>query len=61
MDSICQKIAAWIPKRLVYFCTIRLFAYASCGKYGNTDATKLDIITALKRWETKNESYMSEM
>lgn len=51
MDKVCQKIAAWMPKRLVYFCAIRLMAYATCGKYGNTNVSELDIITALKRWE----------
>ena len=54
MDNIYQKIAMWLPKKLVYFCVIRLMAHATCGKYGDTNATELDIMIALKRWETEN-------
>ena len=43
---------AWaVPKRLVYFCGIRLWAYATTGKYSDTVATEVDMDMALKRWE----------
>lgn len=51
--KILLKIAHLIPKCLVYWCAIRLMAHATQGEYGNTDVTKLDIMTALKRWETE--------
>lgn len=51
LDSTYQKIVSRLPKKIVYFCAIRLMAHATCGKYGDTEVPKLDIITALKRWE----------
>ena len=53
-DKILLKIARLMPKCIVKWCAVRLMAHATSGKYGNQDVTKLDIITALKRWETEN-------
>ncbi len=44
-------LAHRMPKKLVYFCTIRLWAYATCGKYENTIVPKLTFMDALERWE----------
>ena len=52
-DKILLKIARLMPKCLVKWCAIRLMAHATCGKYGDTNVDELDIMTALKRWETE--------
>jgi len=51
-DKIYFKIANLMPKRLVMWCAIRLMAHATQGRYSHQEVPKLDIITALKRWET---------
>lgn len=39
-----------LPKELVYYCTIRLMAYGTTGKYSNTNVGNVRAITLLKRW-----------
>lgn len=51
LENIKFKIAWLMPKWLVYFCTIRLGAFATTGKYGNTVVPELTFMDALKRWE----------
>ncbi len=42
----------WIlPKRLVYWCAIRVMAYATTGKHSNQVVPELLAMDALKRWE----------
>lgn len=50
LDKLAMEIAWLIPKRLVYWCTIRLFAYASTNKWSNEQITSIPIDVALKRW-----------
>jgi hypothetical protein len=45
-------IAFWLPRWLVRAAAIRLFAYATTGRYGATLVPELTAIEALKRWET---------
>lgn len=49
------KLSRWIanrlPKRVVYFAMVRLFAYATSGEYKDDVASKLNAIEALRRWE----------
>jgi len=40
-----------LPKKLVYWCAIRVAAEATAGKYGNEMPDTVSIITALTRWE----------
>ena len=40
-----------LPKNLVYFCAIRVVAYATTGKYSNTIVPELTAMDAVKRWE----------
>lgn len=54
-EKFMFKIAWLMPRWLVYFCTIRLVAYATCGKYGNTNVPELSAMDAIKRWEDKNK------
>ncbi len=44
------KIAWLIPRWLVYFCSIRLIANATQGKYSGQLAPELKAMDALKRW-----------
>jgi hypothetical protein len=43
---------AWhLPKKLIYFATIRLLVHATTGKYSNTEVPELNAIEALRRFE----------
>ena len=39
-----------LPKKLVYFCFIRVMAYATTGKYNDTVVPKLSGMDAVKRY-----------
>jgi len=51
LDRICQLIAWSLPKRLVMWCSVRLIAHATQGKYSETVVPELTAMDALKRWE----------
>lgn len=43
---------AWLlPRWLVYFVAIRLWSFATTGKYGNTIAPEITMDEVLRRWE----------
>ena len=43
---------AWaVPRWLAYYCTIRVAAHATQGKWGDTLASELTVFQALDRWE----------
>lgn len=50
-----EKILIWIvwhlPRTIVYWCSIRLMAYATTGKYETQAVNELTLINALQRWE----------
>lgn len=50
-----NKIAMWIawhtPRRLVYWCAVRLHAHATQGPYECQVVPHLTALDALKRWE----------
>lgn len=50
LDKICMKIAWWIPKRLVYWCYIRVHAYATTHKYSNKHPDEVTWNMALEEW-----------
>lgn len=50
-DKICMKVAFLLPKHLVYWCAIRLGAYATQGKYGSQIVPELKFMDALERWK----------
>lgn len=50
MKKITQWLAWRLPKRLVYWASIRLIANATQGKYSSTVVPELTAIEALKRW-----------
>ena len=39
-----------LPRKLVYFCAVRLFAEVTTGKYSSTVVPELTVIDALKRF-----------
>ena len=55
MYKLKEKFMFWLawqmPKSLVYFCGIRLGAYATTNQYADTVVPELTLIDALKRWE----------
>jgi hypothetical protein len=53
LERIIQWIAWHLPKKLVYWCAIRLMSYATFGKYENTEVPVLTAVEALNRWAEK--------
>lgn len=54
IDSICATIAfRLVPKRVAYWCTIRLIAHATTGEYSRQITPDLKAIDALNRWHNK--------
>jgi len=43
-------LASLVPKKLAYFCAVRVTAYGTTGKYGNTVVPELTAMDALKRY-----------
>jgi hypothetical protein len=50
IDKICMKLAWMLPRKLVYWCAIRLIAHATSEPYGSTIVPKLTAMDALDRW-----------
>lgn len=43
---------AWkLPRKLVYFCTVRAVASATTGKWSNQVVPELTAMDAIQRWE----------
>ncbi len=51
-EKLLMAIAWSMPKKLVYWCSIRLMAHATVGQYSNQIVPELTAIDALKRWDT---------
>ena len=54
MQSFWRWLSYWMPTTLVYFCTIRLIAHATTGKWSNQVVPELTAMGALERWHYKN-------
>ena len=54
-DNVCMFIV-WnlLPRRIVYWCAIRVGAHATTGKFGNQNVPALTMADALKRWGMDN-------
>jgi hypothetical protein len=52
MSEKVAKFIVWhlIPRRLVYWCAIRVAAHATTGQWGNEEVTSLTFTDALRRW-----------
>jgi len=49
-DKIMLKLAWLLPRKLVYWCTIRVGANATQGEHSNQIVPDLKFMDALKRW-----------
>ena len=53
-SKLSEKVAMWLvwqlPRRLVYWCAIRLVAHATTGDYSNTVVPDLSAMDAIRRW-----------
>lgn len=49
--NIWQKLAWLAPRRLAYWCAIRVVASATTGRYGDTVVPELKAMDAIQRWE----------
>jgi hypothetical protein len=52
-DKFCFWVARKLPDNIVYWCAIRVIAYATSGIWYKTDACELRAMTSLTRWEEK--------
>ena len=54
MSRFEEKFYTWVtwklPKKLVYWCAVRLMAWATQGQWGNQSPNDVNIMDALKRW-----------
>lgn len=50
-EKIVIAIAWSLPKRLVYWCSIRLMSSATVGRWSGQVVPDLTALDALKRWE----------
>jgi hypothetical protein len=51
MERVWMKLAWWMPRKLAYWCAVRVISYGTVGKYGSTIVPELKAMDALKRWE----------
>jgi len=50
MSKMMMWFAWHLPRKVVYWCTIRLMAHATQGCYRKTEVSSLPIMKALERW-----------
>ena len=53
LENMTMWVAWHLPKKLVYWCAMRVFSYATCGQYGHESPTDLLAMDAVKRWPTR--------
>ena len=51
IEELIIKLVWMLPKRVVYWCAIRLGANATQGLYSDQEVPALLFIDALKRWD----------
>ena len=50
-DKLSRRIAWLLPRRLVYWCAVRLGAHATTGEHSTQVVPDLRLLDALDRWE----------
>ncbi len=50
-EKIWQRLAWLMPRRLTYWCAIRVGANATTGDYGHELVPELTFMEALARWD----------
>lgn len=53
-ERIWLRIAWILPRSLVYWCGIRMFAEATCGEFANDVMPELSAMELFQRWEESN-------
>ena len=51
MWKLWHRLAYMLPRRLVYWATIRLAAEATTGQYNDTIVPELTVTEALRLWD----------
>lgn len=51
-ERVTRAIVWNLPKWIIYWAAIRLFAHATTGEYGNTVASELTLMDAIGRWDS---------
>jgi len=51
LDKILMTVAWWLPRRLVYWCAIRVGSSATVGEYRNQVVPDLTFQQAIDRWQ----------
>lgn len=51
VEALTVRLAWMVPRRLAYWCTIRVAAHATQGPYSRQEVPALRMMDALKRWE----------
>lgn len=52
-ERFWTKLAWMVPRKLAYWCAIRVISNATVGEYENQVVPELSAIDALKRWDMK--------
>jgi hypothetical protein len=52
-DRFCLWLSFKLPRRLAYWCAVRVNSAATVGRWGNEFPDQTSVVTALKRWEMK--------
>lgn len=52
-EKLIMKLVWILPRRIVYWCAIRLGAHATQGQFGNQIVPDLNFMDALKRWDVR--------
>lgn len=57
LNRFCRWLSYRLPRRVAYFCAVRVFAFATSGKFddGTLVVPDLPAMTALMRWDLKEE------
>lgn len=54
--EVAARWLAWrLPRRLVYWCAVRVVAYATLARLDGTDRPALTTVEALERWEEQDD------
>lgn len=49
-EDLAMAVAYALPRRVVAWCTVRVFAHGTTGRYSGEEAPALTMAEALRRW-----------
>ena len=53
VDTTAKKMAWMLPRRVAYWCAIRVAVHASTGKWSDQEVPALGAMQALGRWDDR--------